>query len=159
MTDLLDKMFYDPTSPSFLRWGWNEKCPRVTRKSVGGLDRSTGYYVFYSSEKKFYCHRVIWEIFNGPIPEGMEIDHKDGNRINNNIDNLRLATKSQNMINRPKVCSQRFKGVYPNHDRFMTRIMVDGKDVYLGTYDTQEEAYEVYKEAAIKYHGEFARLE
>lgn len=158
MTDWLDKMFYDPTSPSFLRWGWNEKCPRVTRKPVGYLDKSTGYYVFHSKGKR-YAHRIIWEIFNGPMPKGMEIDHKDGNKLNNNISNLRLATSGQNKTNRPKSCAQKYKGVYPNKQGFMTRLMVNGKDIYLGTYPTQEEAYEVYKEAAIKYHGEFARLE
>jgi hypothetical protein len=158
MSDLLTKMIYDPTSPSGLRWRLNFEYPRANGKPVGYLDRSTGYWV-YSSKVNLYCHRIIWEIFNGPIPEDMMIDHKDGNKANNNIGNLRLVTYSQNNINKKKYCAQKYKGVYLNKKGFMSRICVNGKDVYLGTYPTQEEAHEAYKAAAIKYHGEFARFE
>lgn len=50
--------------------------------------------------KTYYVHRIIWETFNGEIPEGMEIDHIDTNRSNNAISNLRLTTHRQNCNNK-----------------------------------------------------------
>lgn len=47
--------------------------------------------------KNVYVHRAIWEAFNGPIPEGYEINHKDENRQNNNLENLELLTHLENL--------------------------------------------------------------
>ena len=48
---------------------------------------------------KFYRHRVIWHYFNGDIPDDKQIDHIDGNKLNNSISNLRCVSPSQNMRN------------------------------------------------------------
>ena len=50
-------------------------------------------------KKRYYAHRIIWELNNGKIPEDMCIDHIDGNGINNHINNLRLVTRSENSRN------------------------------------------------------------
>ena len=59
-----------------------------------------GYYRFgyYINGKRtpMYVHRFIWEAFNGPIPDGMTIDHIDNDRTNNRLDNLRLLTHAEN---------------------------------------------------------------
>lgn len=47
--------------------------------------------------KRKYVHRVVWEAFNGPIPEGLQINHKDENKLNNSLSNLSLVTPSENM--------------------------------------------------------------
>lgn len=60
----------------------------------------SGLYVCFMYKYKTYrAHRVIWEMLNGPIPEGMEIDHIDTNKLNNNINNLRLSCKYTNKFN------------------------------------------------------------
>jgi hypothetical protein len=51
-----------------------------------------------SLRKSFYIHRLVWLAFNGPIPARLEVDHADGNRVNNRLDNLVLATHKQNCL-------------------------------------------------------------
>lgn len=90
------------------------------------------------------------------------IDHKDLNRGNNKWLNLRLATRSQQNANRPAFNGRfnRFKGVsfHKAAGRWRAKIDFQRKSIWLGLYDTEEAAYEAYKEAAIRLHGEFARF-
>ena len=67
------------------------------------LSKSGNYYRFnasYGLNKKFLVHRVVWEAFNGDIPENMIIDHIDGNGQNNALNNLQLITQSENLARR-----------------------------------------------------------
>ena len=59
-----------------------------------------GYQAFSIEAKPHYIHRVVWEVFNGEIPAGKEIDHIDRDKTNNNLNNLRLVTHSENQLNR-----------------------------------------------------------
>ena len=89
-----------------------------------------------------------------------EIDHKNGYRLDNRRVNLRKVTRSQNMWNRKKQKStSKYKGVYWNSvTKFWTaQIQVEGKGIYLGIYRNEESAAQAYKEAALKYFGEYAR--
>lgn len=90
-----------------------------------------------------------------------QVDHRDGHGLNNQKDNLRLATPQQNNMNRRKRCDNKtgFVGVTKQDDckRFRAQIRKNGKVIYLGWFDTPEEASEVYKKAAQQLHGEFYR--
>lgn len=55
------------------------------------------YYGTSESRKKHLVHRLVWEAFNGPIPEGLEINHKNRNRADNRLENLELLTHLENM--------------------------------------------------------------
>lgn len=104
--------------------------------------------------KRVLLHRMIMN-----APKGQDLDHADGNTLNNRKRNLRFSTTSQNLFNRGKQRNNTsgFKGVTRNHKRWMAQMEHMGKLIYLGTYDTPMEAGEAYKVAAIRIAGEFAR--
>jgi hypothetical protein len=85
-------------------------------------------------------------------------DHRDGNGLNNQRANLRLASGKQNAVNRKLEGSQRFKRVYSRGAGYYARICVDGKERHLGTFASEEEAARAYDAAAVEVWGEFARL-
>lgn len=106
-------------------------------------------------------HRLIMN-----APEGIEVDHKDGDPHNNLRENLRLCVSAcDNARNRKKHRHGRvpYKGVRHNTNDgrnrgYTARIALGGKQTDLGTYSTPEEAARVYDAAARQYYGEFARL-
>ena len=90
------------------------------------------------------------------------VDHKKGSVRDNRKSNLRLCSQHQNMMNRGlnKNSSTGYKGVYncktPN--KFKAGIQVNGRQMHLGTFSTKRAAAEAYNKAAVKYFGEFARV-
>lgn len=129
----------------------------LTGQPLSNEDRD-GYIRVRVGGKEYRAHRVIWEMFNGPIPEGMLVDHIDRNVYNNRIENLRLVTRQQNNANRGNIPGKYNlpKGVTKNGKRFRAKIYYKGEAVCLGTYDTPEEASMAYTEAAEILNGEFA---
>lgn len=120
--------------------------------SSNGYARQTGT----DKRKNIMMHRMILG-----AQSGQQIDHVDGNRLNNQKSNLRFSTQSQNMWNRrvSKLSTCGLKGViYDKHCRLKWRaaIRMYGKRQYLGMFQTPELAHAAYCEAAKKYFGEFA---
>ena len=115
------------------------------------------------STKKVSLHRIVWEIVNGPIPSGMQIDHIDGVRSNNNILNLRIASNSQNNMNKRAFRNSKtgIKGVrFRSGKKFSGKpwysdIRVNGKLIHIGCFDTMDDAVSARKLAEELYHGEF----
>ena len=79
-------------------------------KRAGCRNQTTGYWQIVISGKYYSGHVLIWIYHNGEIPKGYIIDHKDEDKSNDNIENLRLATRSQNGFNRKKENSDSFTG-------------------------------------------------
>ncbi len=132
------------------RWKWH--CLKV-----GYAARSEVYTENCERKKRLvYMHRLIMN-----TPRGMEVDHIDGDRLNNKKENLRNVTHHQNLMNqRSFVGSSKFKGVArcKRSPKWQSGIVVNGKRINLGHHATEIGAARAYNEAAIKYFGEFAKL-
>lgn len=107
--------------------------------------------------KSVKMHRVIM-----PAPSGMEVDHIDGDGLNNRKSNLRIATKEQNRRNvaiRPDNTSG-YKGVTFDKasGKWQSAIRSDGRQRKLGRYATPEQAHEAYVEASRALHGDYGRI-
>ena len=119
---------------------------------------SSGYVSFEAGKKQKSMHRLIAE--RAGIDCQNQIDHKDGNRLNNQRGNLRAATFIENGQNhgKNKNNTSGYKGVSwdKQKEKWSARIGVNKKYVFLGCYDTKEAASFAYQLAAKKYHGEYA---
>lgn len=117
-----------------------------------------GYLRVRVAGKEYRSHRVIWEMHNGEIPEGMLIDHIDGDITNNILSNLRLCTRQQNNHNSKAHSNGALgvKGVTKVGNKYRARIFIDGKTISLGTFLTIEEAASAYNSRAIELQKEYA---
>lgn len=109
----------------------------------------------YAERSRKLMHR---EIMNA-LPN-MEVDHIDGNGLNNTRSNLRLCSHAENLRNQKMAKSNKtgFKGVMPYYKNgFRAMIYFEGKSIHIGVYGTAEEAAKAYDRKAIELFGEFAR--
>lgn len=111
--------------------------------------------------KEYLAHRVLWELVNGQIPSNKEVDHVNGNKSDNRLSNLRLATPFQNRCNAGKRAHNTtgIKGVFWDRarEKWVAYIGVNGIQINLGRHATEGLAAIAYAKAAIRYHGQFAR--
>jgi len=145
----IDKEDWEPLK----RYKWG-----VWRSPLNGK-----FYVVHSwkrggEEVTIRMHRMIL----GVSDPGIKVDHIDGDSLNNTRRNLRIATCSQNSMNRGKTVKNRsgFKGVIfePKKKLYRVVITANRKVVRAGRFKNPVDAAKKYNELAIKYHGEFARL-
>ncbi len=142
---------------------WTIKA-KVLRPKMAGPGRNYATVNIHGNKR---VSRIAYEAFIGPIPAGMEVDHQDRNSLNNAYANLRLATRSQNMMNRskPPRNSSGAKGVrYDGRKKaglkkWRASIRKNGKEIWLGAFLTMEEAIEAHRKGTIEHFGEFACLD
>jgi hypothetical protein len=131
---------------------------RKTGKKAGTLHH-TGYIQVCVNKKLHNAHRLMFMLHHGWVPE--VIDHVDGNRANNKIDNLRTATWSQNLQNmklRPTNKSGCKNVSWCNSKKkWAVQLSINGKQTNIGRFADLEFADLVATEARSKYHGAFAR--
>ncbi len=113
-------------------------------------NRNTGYCHIRHGDSTILYHTIVWILTNGTIEDvNAEIDHIDGNRINNRIENLRLVCKRENQQNRYKHRNGRLVGCRLDKrcNKWLARIKINGKEIHLGYFDTELEAHQIYCEA------------
>jgi len=154
---LREVLDYDPSTGVFI---WLiSPAARAPVGAVAGCPKPDGYRQIQVDGVNYRAHRLAWLWVHGVWPSGV-LDHKDGYRDNNAINNLRPATLSQNGGNmrRHRDNVSGFKGAcFEKRSRkWRGTIVINGKQRHLGLFATAEEAHAAYVRAAIETFGEFA---
>lgn len=127
-----------------------------------GSVQNTKYRAISINCQSYLEHRLAWLYVHGEWPKHT-IDHINGDRADNRLDNLRAATRSQNQHNRAKDKrnTSGHKGVHwsSQHQKWRARICVNRKTKCLGVFDDVQAAAQAYRRAAAMYHAEYARVE
>lgn len=148
--ELKQRLHYNPLTGIFT-WLVVKKHNLVGKEA--GCSMKIGYRDIYMAPRRYYSHRLAWLYVYGYMPD--KIDHKDGIRYNNRIDNLRDVSQKENTKNSSLRCDNTTGhpgiGKWKNN-RFRCRIYVDGKEIALGIFNTYEEALKVRLEAEVKYN-------
>lgn len=151
---LFELVDYDPTTGIF-RWKVNNGPARVG--AVAGHVTKRGYVSMMVDRFRVYGHQLAWLWAHGaPLP--VRIDHRNRNRSDNRIDNLRAATNAENLWNAGVKAHNKLglKGVTRVNDRFRAEIRVNKRRIHIGYFATPEEASAAYAAAASIHHGQFA---
>lgn len=121
---------------------------------AGHNNRNTGYVHLKLMGRSFKAHRVAFAITHGRWPTN-EIDHIDGNGLNNSIANMREATRAENNQNRSRPSSNTsgYVGVGRTLDNmWVAQIRHNGVQHYIGYFDCPKKASEAYQEAKARLH-------
>ena len=142
-------------SPETGEFRWRVKTGRKpVIGAVAGSTDALGYVRIRLFRQSYLAHRLAWLHVHGAWPT-LEIDHKNGNPSDNRICNLRQVTSQQNKQNRHKVsAASGLRGVHwlKANKKWRALIMHNRKSLYLGLFDTAEEAYAAYCAKAKEVH-------
>lgn len=130
----------------------------IRNGKIAGSVNKRGYRVICVDRKIYKAHRLVFLYHHGYLPE--QVDHIDGDKLNNNIANLRAANNSKNMMNRGMLSNNTSgsKGVFWDKEvsKWRVAVRVDKKLRSFGRFDDKELAELVAMMAREKYHQEFA---
>ena len=145
---------------------WKEQPGSVDiSKPAGNIDAITGYRRIKIKGKRYKAHRLIYQMFNEhwditDTSQDNQIDHKDNDKLNNSIDNLRVATGSQQQQNtgKKKNNTSGTTGViwHKRDKKWVVQVAVNKKYHYGGYFDNKEDAITKATEMRDELHGEFA---
>ena len=142
---------------------WVKRPPGPTKNIIGNRFGSVGKLGYISGQllgKIYKEHRLIWLLNTGKWPAD-QLDHTNGVRDDNRIENLRECTNQQNSCNRPgwEGASSSYKGVswHKGKQKWVARCMSKGKMYNLGSFSNESDAVKAYQECSNKLHKEFAK--
>lgn len=140
---------YDSESGE-LRWTYAGP-PRVRGKAVKCGTESQYVYITVDG-CDFAAHQIIWLWWYGEWPS-LQIDHANGDKRDNRLLNLRLATRAQQVFNRPVRAKSGYKGVIAKRGKWAASIFINRRRISLGSYASAEEAAAAYLRAAEDHYG------
>lgn len=156
---LNERYWYDEASGELRYKVRPSPASRVPVNGVVGSINWSGYRVVNVNGKQHRVHRLIWVMLVGEIPEGYQIDHIDGNRANNHISNLRLATRVENQRNARKRRDNTSgtKGVSFDKlsGKWRAQIRKDGRNIST-LFETKDEAIDYVRQSRELLHKDFA---
>jgi hypothetical protein len=140
----------------------NSRGGRIKPGEIAGCFGTHGYRLIRVDGQLRGAHRWVWMWHHGELPPpGMDIDHINGDPADNRIENLRLATRSQNLANAAMRSDNKSgaKGVRfdDRRGKWIAYIKADKKHRWLGDHNTLEEAVAARRAASLLLHGEFRR--
>ncbi|WP_459176977.1 HNH endonuclease signature motif containing protein [Ewingella americana] len=139
MTDYNSLFTYCKTT-GLIYWKVSRGC--IKKGSIVKSMNSHGYSRVMINKVSYRTHRVIWEMHHGEIPDGMFIDHIDGDFGNNRIENLRVVNKEGNAKNMPARCDSKtgITGVsWSNrHNLWQAYININNQRIHLGWYSKSD---------------------
>lgn len=150
---------YDPETGLFTRI--KKTWRSVPLGPVGGRISGKGYLHITILGKHYRAHRLVWLWWYGRWPS-KDIDHINGDKLDNRISNLREVTRSQNKANGKRQANNTSgqKGVCRvRNNKWRAIIVFERKRTVLGTFEKFEDAKRAYIEASAKVHGEYGRLD
>lgn len=130
-----DYFEYDPTSPSYLRWTCTILVGKMKNRKIvvpgqiaGSINNRYGYYQVRLNRKTYRVHRIVYALFHG-VCEAEAIDHIDGNKTNNDIENLRIASLEDNAKNKLHSSSNflPYSHINKQGTRVQVALVMDGK--------------------------------
>lgn len=136
---------------------WKESRRGISKGAAAGTKSTGQYSQVRINRKRYMLHRVIWCLFNGVIPAGMTIDHRDLDKQNNRIENLRLLSQGDNnkasTIQPQRNNSTGIPGVYfdRSRSRYRARIQVAGNTINLGSSNDLPTAVRLREAAEVRY--------
>lgn len=154
---LKELLRYEPDTGLFY---WLESRGRVRKGDIAGCECRDGYVRLRVDEVMYLAHRLVWLYVHGAFPSDL-LDHSNRQKADNRISNLRECTRCENALNTVshRGATSGFKGVsMASSGRWSARISINGAHLHLGHFDLPEVAAAAYDAAALKIHGEFARI-
>lgn len=156
--ELKEWLRYDPETGHFY---WLKSPTNAVKQGAKAGTIHDGYVLISIKGKVYRAHHLVWFYIHGAFPD-LHMDHINGKRDDNRIQNLRLVSRSQNQCNRRRQVNNKsgYKGVYwdIHKKKWAVQIAVKGKSKAIGRFDSVLEAAQAYDVAAQQIHGEFARV-
>ncbi len=152
---LRELLNYNPLTGEF-RWAPSTN-KRFRGKPAGSINNH-GYHRIQIDKREYVAHRLAWLFVHGEWPIE-EIDHVNGDRKDNRLENLRQATRAENQRNSAnwRRSSAGLRGVQRVNKKYHAHIQCDGKQSHIGSFASPEAAHAAYYAEASRLHGEFAR--